>query len=62
MYRVLYSLVVIIWIVDILNMNIIINGVNVHEFLDVTIPVNGWAWFLLWVFLPSTSVVVRKEN
>jgi hypothetical protein len=62
MYRVLYSLVVIIWIVDILNMNIIIDGVNVHEFLDVTIPVNGWAWFLLWVFLPSTSVVVRKEN
>jgi hypothetical protein len=62
MYRVLYSLMVIIWIVDILNMNIMINGVNVHEFLDVTIPVNGWAWFLLWVFLPSTSVVVRKEN
>lgn len=62
MYRVLYSLMVIIWIVDILNMNIIIDGVNVHEFLDVTIPVNGWAWFLLWVFLPSTSVVVRKEN
>ena len=62
MYRVLYSLVVIIWIVDILNMNIMINGVNVHEFLDVTIPVNGWAWFLLWVFLPSTSVIVRKEN
>lgn len=62
MYRVLYSLVVIIWIVDILNMNIMINGVNIHEFLDVTIPVNGWAWFLLWVFLPSTSVVVRKEN
>lgn len=62
MYRVLYSLVVIIWIVDILNMNIIIDGVNIHEFLDVTIPVNGWAWFLLWVFLPSTSVVVRKEN
>lgn len=62
MYRVLYSLMVIIWIVDILNMDIMINGVNVHEFLDVTIPVNGWAWFLLWVFLPSTSVVVRKEN
>ena len=62
MYRVLYSLMVIIWIVDILNMNIMINGVNVHEFLDVTIPVNGWAWFLLWVFLPSTSVVVRKES
>lgn len=62
MYRVLYSLMVIIWIVDILNMNIMINSVNVHEFLDVTIPVNGWAWFLLWVFLPSTSVVVRKEN
>lgn len=62
MYRLLYALLTIIWIVDILNMNIIINGVNVHTFLDVTVPINGWAWFLLWVFLPSTTVTVRKEN
>lgn len=41
MYRMLYALLVIIWIVDILNMNIIINNTNVHEFLDVTIPING---------------------
>lgn len=62
MYRLLYALLTIIWIVDILNMNIIINGINVHTFLDVTVPINGWAWFLLWVFLPSTTVTVRKEN
>lgn len=62
MYRLLYALLTIIWIIDILNMNIMINGVNVHTFLDVTVPINGWAWFLLWAFLPSTTVTVRKEN
>ncbi len=62
MYRMLYALIVIVWIVDILNMNIIINNTNIHELLDVTIPINGWAWFLLWVFLPSTSVTIRKED
>lgn len=62
MYRLLYALLTIIWIVDILNMNIMINGVNVHTFLDVTVPINGWAWFLLWAFLPSTTVTIRKES
>lgn len=62
MYRMLYALIVIIWIVDILNMNIIINNINVHEFLDITVPINGWAWFLLWIFLPGTSVTIRKED
>lgn len=62
MYRLLYALILIIWIVDILNMNIMIDGTNVREFLDVTVPINGWAWFLLWIFLPSTTVTVRRED
>ena len=62
MYRILYALLVIIWIVDILNMGIIIDGINVHTFLDVTVPINGWAWFLLWAFLPSAAVTVRRED
>ena len=62
MYRILYALLLIIWIVDVLNMNIIIDGTSVKEFLDVTVPINGWAWFLLWIFLPSTTVTVRRED
>lgn len=62
MYRLLYALLLIIWIVDILNMNIMIDGTNVREFLDVAVPINGWAWFLLWIFLPSTTVTVRRED
>ena len=49
-------------LIVILNMNIMIDGTNVREFLDVTVPINGWAWFLILTFLPGTSVTVRKEN
>lgn len=62
MYRILYTLLLIIWIVDVLNMNIMIDGTNIRTFLDVTVPINGWAWFLLWIFLPSTTVTVRRED
>lgn len=63
MYKILYALILMIWIVDILNMNIIINGINLHTYLDVTIPINGWAWFLIWLLLPSsTEVKIVKEK
>lgn len=62
MFKLLKTLLIIIWIVDILNMNIMIDGINVREFLDITVPVNGWAWFLFWLFVPGTEVVVRRED
>jgi hypothetical protein len=45
-----------------MNINFVIEGVNIKEYLDVTLPINGWAWFLILTFLPGTSVTVRKEN
>lgn len=47
MYKVFYSLITIIWIFDILNLPIV-------QFLDVEIPVNDLAWFLIFIFLPNT--------
>nr|DAS65349.1 MAG TPA: hypothetical protein [Bacteriophage sp.] len=38
------KLITIIWILDILN----IPGM---EFLDTTIPINGLAWFLIWILV-----------
>lgn len=40
-------LVKIIWIIDILDISFMINGVDVAAFLDVTLPINTLAWFLL---------------
>lgn len=53
MWKIIKFLVCIIWIVDILNINFIINGVAVAELLDVTLPLNFWFWFLAILIMPS---------
>ncbi len=55
MYKIFYSLITIIWILDILN-------IPVMEFLDTQIPINTLAWLLIWIFIPSTTVKVSKES
>lgn len=40
-------LIKIIWIIDILNISFMINGVDVATFLDVTLQINTLAWFFL---------------
>ena len=44
-------LLVLIWIIDILNIGISVFGFNLVEFLDVTLPINGLAWALIFIFL-----------
>ena len=41
LYAIFKALLVIIWIVDILNIDFIINRTHVAEFLDITVPLNG---------------------
>ena len=41
LYAIFKALLVIIWIVDILNIDFVINGTHTAEFLDVTVPLNG---------------------
>lgn len=53
LYAIFKTLITIVWIVDILNIDFLVNGIHVAEFLDVTIPINGWFWLLIWLFLPQ---------
>lgn len=52
MYKTFVSLLIIVWIMDILNLPFM-------EFLDTTYPVNGWAWFLIWILIPGTGISVK---
>lgn len=53
-YKTFNALATIIWIIDILNINFLINGIHIAEFLDVTIPLNFWFWLLFWLLTPAT--------
>lgn len=46
-------IVFLIWIIDILNINFVVDGIEVAELLDVIIPINTWEWLLIWLLMPS---------
>lgn len=62
MFKILKTLLIIIWLIDILNINFIIGDIQVAQFLDETIPLNGWFWFLLWLLLPTSEVIVTTQD
>ena len=45
-------LIFLIWLIDILNIDFIISGTHVKEFLDVTVPINTLFWLLFWLLAP----------
>lgn len=51
-----------VWVIDILNIGTNIFGFNLAEFLDVTLPINFWAWLLIWLFVPTRTTIVNKEK
>ena len=53
MFKTIKFLIIIIWLIDILNINFIINGTSVAYFLDKTIPLNFWFWFFLMLVMPN---------
>lgn len=55
MYNIFYSVLIIFWIFDIINMPFM-------QMFDTTYPINGWAWFLIWMFIPSTETIVRYKD
>ena len=61
LYAIFKALLIIIWIVDILNIDFVINGTHVSEFLDITVPLNGWFWLLVWLLVP-TITISKKED
>lgn len=62
LYAIFKALLVIIWIVDILNIDFVINGTHVAEFLDITVPLNGWFWLLVWLLVPTVTELSKKED
>ena len=62
LYAIFKTLLVIIWIIDILNIDFIINGIHVAEFLDITVPLNGWFWLLVWLLIPTVTELSKKED
>ena len=62
LYAIFKTLLIIIWIVDILNIDFVINGIYVAEFLDVTVPLNGWFWLLVWLLIPTVTELSKKED
>ena len=62
LYAIFKTLLVIIWIVDILNIDFVINGTHIAEFLDVTVPLNGWFWLLVWLLIPTVTELSKKED
>ena len=54
LYRIFKAIIIIIWIIDILDINFVTPGVNITDFLDVTVPLNGWIWLLTFLFLHSS--------
>lgn len=49
--RLLNSALIITWIIDILNIGVNVNGFNLVEFLDVSLPINTLGWFLILLFI-----------
>lgn len=49
--KLLNSALVITWIIDILNIGVNVNGFNLVEFLDISLPINTLAWFLILLFV-----------
>lgn len=67
MFKIFKSILLIIWIIDILNINININGIEYlnANMLDVNIPINFLAWSLIWLLIPSSDTIrikIRRKN
>lgn len=62
MFALVQLILLIIWLIDIFNIDFIINGVHIAQWLDVTVPLNGWFWFLLWLLMPSCRIIVKEDK
>lgn len=62
MFKIFKTLIFLVWLVDIFNMNITINGSQIlnASMLDVGIPINFWFWLLFWLLVPSSSRDIEK--
>jgi len=59
MYKTFMGIITIIWLIDIMNIDFLINGIHVVKFLDKTIPLNFWFWFLFWLCTPNEYLTIN---
>lgn len=62
MFKIFKTLILVIWIIDICNINFMFNGVEVAEFLDKTVAINFWSWFLFWLLVPTSTTIVERSS
>lgn len=62
MFKIFKTLLLVIWIIDICNINFMFNGVEVAEFLDKTVAINFWGWFLFWLLVPTSTTIVERSK
>ncbi|KAF5050621.1 hypothetical protein DSECCO2_427630 [anaerobic digester metagenome] len=55
MYKLFRTCLAIFWVLDILDFPFM-------EIFDTIYPVNGLAWFLIWVFIPSIHQYTKDED
>ena len=66
LFKIFKTLVIFIWLVDIMNINYIIGDFNLAKFLDSTFALNGWFWFWFWSLTPgftdnAIKVTLKKK-
>ena len=66
LFAIFKTIIIFIWLVDIMNINFLIGDMNIAHFLDITLPLNGWFWFLFWFLIPSIpddkiKVTLKKQ-
>lgn len=61
LYAIFQAIVLIVWVIDILNIDFIINGVHIAYYLDVTVPINGWFWLLIWLLMPTVRTISKED-
>lgn len=55
LFKIFKTLILIIWLIDIMDINLIINNFQLAQFLDETLAINGWFWFWLWCLIPGVE-------
>lgn len=61
LYAIFQAIILIVWVIDILNIDFIINGVHIAYYLDVTVPINGWFWLLIWLLMPTVRTISKED-
>ena len=55
LFKIFKTLIIFIWLVDLMNINFMIGDFNLVEFLDSTFAINGWFWFWLLSLMPGLA-------